>query len=1662
MNSSLLQISKFTLLLCLVVITNGLKAQNDLHINEVCPSNVTGLMNAYTGEYDDWIEIYNGGSSQVNLAGYGLSDIPGKPFVFTFPTGTTLNAGQRLVVFASDKDKTRNISSWYRVSGVNPTAGGWKYLRSGTSAPDTNWRNIGFNEVGWTSTSSSVENVSITNSAPTAVFMRKTFFLSNINEVNNILQGVLNVNYEDGYVVYINGKEIARSNLGTIGFRPLWNESARMSVDRITSDQQDSIPLDYDLLQSVLVTGQNVLALEVHKKLSSSSLYAAAYLSLGCQTAPQGSSGFSSIWTNSSSGFPSFPPRPTHDYYNANFKLSRSGETVCLTNNLGIVVDSFTYTSVESDNSVGICQDSSGIKTFFQSPTPNTANIRTCYQGYADIPLLDLSSGFYSGAQSCSLLPNAACASCVTRYTTNGDIPDTSDPVFTGSLPIDHTQTIRVRNFANGFMPSRVVTNLYVIDENIQLPVFSITTDSLNLWDYNTGIYVLGPPSNYTNVYPYKGANFWQDWKKPANVEFFDASKYKPFPSFDCDISIYGNYSRAKPQKSMELGLSDRFGTGSIRYNFITDKPWLDETDDIIIRNAGTDWNKVHFRDAFMERVLKPTHTGYIGAEPTAMYLNGEFWGVFTVHENHDEHWQKFNAGLDISELNYLKEDGSTITLKEGTDSLWWSIYNYATSTSPTDPSYYGFLNDRIDLENYADYFIAETYVNNGDWIGDWTNNIKMWSPRKPGGKLRYLVYDLDFGFGYGGASVSENRLHMAIDPSAFSHSSEIFDAITDNPTFRRYFINRYADLMNTIYLPLNLDRVRLSIQNVMAPDMPEHFNKWGGTMQDWTGTNIADMVDYYNRRLAVVRGQVNSEFALNGQVTWTLAVSPAGAGRIQISTIIPPSYPWSGVYFNGNPVTITAIPNPGYTFNHWNSNTLGNDYNQTVTTNYTSSQITTAFFSGSPRTPMVDISEINYNSSPTSDCGDWIELRNSDSAPIDLSDWKLRDELDYHIYTFPVGTVLQPGEYMVIAEDMLKFNEYYQNVGKVIGPMEFNFGNGGDQIRLLQESVYYQDIAPWPVEADGLGFTCERINFSLDPNDGTNWVAGCKGGSPCRAYTPTSFGIPLHVSGNLNICPGSGQSTQLSISIGAGFDYQWYRNNVILVGDTASVATVNQPGSYHVLVMNQGCSSRSDTAVVTVVSGNTPPVVDPVFICGSGTIQLTATAPDTVYWFSTISGGNPIAMGDTFQTPSLNSTVTYYAQTTLSCPSNRTIVSVPVIPITAIPAVRDTGLCGPGPITLHAMDTAQVRWYNAAVGGGLLNTGSSFYIPFLQSDTSFFVEAGTLCPSNRMVINVMMNETSVPTVSNYSRCGPGPAVITASCVDPVSWWSSLTGGQLLGNGALFTTPSLTQTDTFYVQSNGVCASSRVPAIVYVEPVPPLPTVRDTTVCGYGSVELFASALQQVSWYDAAANAPVQHLLQTGNPYTTPYFSSDTTVTYWVDNGYTCHSARVPIRLTIVSQRINPVIDTLADCSMPINLCVDPNAVFYQWSNGGSMACQFIQATDTYVCNSYYANSCVVIDSFHVDCFTGMMDPTSHIGLQSIYPNPADELTTLTLYSRESISAQVEIVDMLGRIVQHSTLRLQPGINQVEQDVHQISPGTYFVRVTHPDGVAFMEKIVVR
>lgn len=1691
-------------------------------INEYVPSNVTEFANT-NGAYNDWIEIYNSGGSPVNLQGYGLSTDSLKPYKFTFPN-YTLNGNSHSLVFLANENDTIIINHW-EAAIKSDLVTSWQYF-VGVSQPDTNWRNLTFNDAGWLSGVAGIgygdsdDSTTILSSAR-SVMMRKSFTISDTSE---ILKAIFSIDYDDGFVAFLNGHEIARDNLGVRGNRPVYNDLSNAAHEALMYQGllPGSFTIDPNYLKSIIIPGTNVLAVEVHNESpTSSDLSAIPFLTFGIK-------GSNTMFLNSTP--PPWFNFPVSTNFSANFKLSKLGSGIFLTNPSGILIDEQHYYDMQSDHSFGRIPDGSNNWCLINTPTPSASNnFSNCYIGYTSKPIFSLASGFYLFPQLLYLTSSTLGASIY--FTTNGDVPSTSSRLYTGPIYLSASQTIRARVFAAGYLPCLPVTNTYVINEDVHLPVFSITTDSLNLWDYNTGIYVLGP--NASPVSPFQGANFWQDWEKPATIEYFDKQKNRVF-SFDADIKIYGNYSRAKPQKSFELKLNSKTLSGNFKYPFYTDKTSIDNIDNIVLRNSGTDWNVVHFRDAFMERVLKPTYTGYLAAEPAVVYLNGAFWGVYCINENHDHHWMNNNYGLSRNDIDYLKEYASTIAIQEGSDQTYWEMYNYAITQNPLTNQYYEHMDSVLDLKNHVDYFSAEIFYNNGDWIGNWTNNIQLWRKNTAGSKWRYLVYDLDFGLGLLN-SVNDDRLAIARDPVASSYSSNIFNVLLFNPSYKRYFINRFADLMNTIFLPSEMLPIMHQFQDSMAFDMNNHFAKWGGNAATWQ-SNINSMESFINARPAIMRNQIQSQFALNQQVSLTFDAYPIGAGRIQISTVIPATYPWTGVYFDGNPVSITAIPNPGYSFDHWSSNFGIFDPNQTTTYNFShSSETIIANFTGSYQTPQLVISEFNYHSDSLTESGDWLELHNYGSFTVDLSGWVIKDQNEYNSYVFPVGTVIAPNSYLVISSDLSKFSTAFPSVNNYIGPLGFNLSNAGDQIRLfthtgqLYLSFFYQTIQPWPPSADGFGYTCELSSNLADLNDGNSWFIGCKGGSPGMAYT-TALATATHLTGNTSFCPGS--STALYLNYTPGYNYQWRRNNIDIPSATDTVYTATQAGNYTVFVSYQGCSGISDTLAATIVFSGQPPVVYSNSRCGEGSLVLTGSAPDSIYWFDA-PNGTILGTGTSFNTPTLASTTVFYAQTSLSCPSTPVPVTAVIYPIPATPVVNDLSICGPGVIVVNASDTATVNWYNDAVTGALIYTGNIFVTGYIPHDTIFYAEAFSTCASERVALNVSVTSPALPVTNDVSRCGPGSLVLTALSAAPVFWYDSLIGGNQVGSGINFLTPGLSQTTIFYVESNNGCASSRVEVKAIIHDIPSPPVAADSSRCGTGPVDLYAIANYQVFWYSTPVGGTA---IGSGSLFTTPSLTQ--TTTYYTNDIDVCGSSRIPVvanvkplpaspigqdgvvcgtgivQLTAASSDsiywfdqsnggnllstgsnfITPVIHAttvyyaiaMNDCPSyptPVTAIVTPGPpVFlgldttllsgatmildagagfdsYLWSTGETTQTIVVNITGNYSVEATLSG-CVGYDEINVNFLVGVQETSLWNGKINIYPNPAKDNLTIETIGIKDINAAVSIIDIAGRILIKKDIQLHSGLNTQTFDLSGLAKGMYFLTLHSADSSITLNVLV--
>lgn len=607
------------------------------------------------------------------------------------------------------------------------------------------------------------------------------------------------------------------------------------------------------------------------------------------------------------------------DYHHTNFRLS-AGETVLFTDGVNILDSNQINPDIYFGISEGRQTDGTNNWCLFDEPTPNSSNNQSfCYSGITHSPNLSLESGWYSGNESVSCLNDNEGA--ITFYTTDGSVPTTDDLVFDQSIDLTSNTIISARSFSFGQLPSHVVDRTYVFEEdNHGLAVFSIHTNPEHLWDYYSGIYVAGP--NPEADYPYYGSNFWQPWSKFSRLEYFDADKVKRAEE-SLDLEIHGGWSRAEPQKSFRLDFKSQY-TGRLEHPIINTKSHIESYNNVNLRNGGQHTWSDKIQDAIISNVVSETNVNNMGYEGCIVYLNGEYWGVYGVREKIDKHYVEDNFGYSADSLDLL----NSWTALEGSMDNIYAVHTEIMETEASSPEFYNLMNDRFELDNYYDYFIIQTYIQNVDWMGiAWgANNIKLWRPQSEGGKWRYVLYDTDGSMGYFWGNPWDNFLSFAANPSYPNNHSEIFNKALENEIFKCEFANRYADLMNTIFMPQNFSEKADAIKNNLIAAMPDHINRWqnsgnqNGTINSiaqWEG-DIDNVVNYNEERLEGARYCVDNALNLGGYFDVAIDVFPNGSGKITINTITPNELPWNGVYFNNCLLTLSATADSGFAFSHW------------------------------------------------------------------------------------------------------------------------------------------------------------------------------------------------------------------------------------------------------------------------------------------------------------------------------------------------------------------------------------------------------------------------------------------------------------------------------------------------------------------------------------------------------------------------------------------------------------------------------------------------------------------------------------------------------------------------------------------------------------------------
>ncbi|MGO4878609.1 putative Ig domain-containing protein [Pedobacter psychrotolerans] len=357
----------------------------------------------------------------------------------------------------------------------------------------------------------------------------------------------------------------------------------------------------------------------------------------------------------------------------------------------------------------------------------------------------------------------------------------------------------------------------------------------------------------------------------------------------------------------------------------------------------------------------------------------------------------------------------------------------------------------------------------------------------------------------------------------------------------------------------------------------------------------------------------------------------------------------------------------------------------------------------------------------------------------------------------------------------------------------------------------------------------------------------------------PRAVQADVAVSGNRSVCGNVAAVLTASTNTVTNPVFTWYSDatltSPVFVGNVFTTPVLTANTTYYVSVKGDNkCENASGNGLAIAVTVNSAPN-NPVVantgtsICSGETTQLVisnAQTGVTYEWYSAATGGNLLFTGSTYNTPALATTTDYYvtAVNAGGCNNNggRVRVTVTVNQKPAVPVVNaaNVNVCIGNTAVLTVTNPqagAVYNWYTSATGGTIAGTGVSFTTPGISTNVTYYVEGanGSCISASRTPVNVVAlpvpGAPTSATAANGIICAGSNTILTVNNPVPdiiYRWYNVSVNGNVLGEGPTFTTPNISATTIFYVESiaTGGCASAtRTPVTVTVLPVLATPSV---------------------------------------------------------------------------------------------------------------------------------------------------------------------------------------------------------------------------------------------
>ena len=705
------------------------------------------------------------------------------------------------------------------------------------------------------------------------------------------------------------------------------------------------------------------------------------------------------------------------------------------------------------------------------------------------------------------------------------------------------------------------------------IPTLSIVSDQGGLWNSVTGIY-----PNPVSVGP--------AWERATSVELIRGDGKTEFAT-TCKMQMHGNASRDNqrtPKHALGLSFNSDYGPSKLRYDWFGGG--VDVQDKIVLRGCGfvDGWagryaddllytstetgevfrglryrpeNTCYLRDAWVKDSFRAMGGNASRSQYVHLYINGLYWGLYEPSEHIDaSYFALLHGGTEGAWDVLVGEDNNgPPVIVEGAGVDWTNVLGIVNAGITNEAAYQA-VAQLVDVDNLIDYMMVHIFAESEDWPRhNWYLAHRRATNGLPATKFVCTVWDQELTLD---RLVRRNRVEVGTTGGEVYGPARVYAQLRAWPEFRLRFGDRVQKhLFNGGALTPSNNVARLLAPAAIIRDaLTGESARWGDarkfptpgntngtgqtfTRNEWwqpeidklatnffqtlTATNIARLRagNLYPALSAPEFGQfgggVPAGFALamshtnaTGTIFFTLDGSDPRAYGTGAVTPTASAYD-APVPLNSPTLVRARVLSAG----QW-------------------SALVEAMFYPPQDLSKLALTEIMYNPEAldgySGDYYEFLELKNTGTNTLNLSGLMFTSGISF---TFTNGTLLVPGQFLVLVPAANRFSAKYPGV-TIAGVYLGRLDNGGERITLSHPlggtifSVSYDDEAPWPAAADHIGFSLVQRNTppSPAPDDPTKWRASARlGGSP-GADDPPQLIAPILVNEVLTASTTNGLDT--------------------------------------------------------------------------------------------------------------------------------------------------------------------------------------------------------------------------------------------------------------------------------------------------------------------------------------------------------------------------------------------------------------------------------------------------------------------------------------------------------------------------------------------------------